>query len=151
MVSLPDDRRLFVSYSPPVCTFNSVLKWLLWYYVEMRDRYRTGELFSRSEDSIDDAKVWRFLFTFLLAHFRVLAPLPLQLPYCIFWLGDEGSNAVQRCGGGTSVWYIPINIAFVDVGLIGVTVYSNLGKSRECHWLLVYLHGHGASQAGAGL
>ena len=86
----------------------------------MRDRYRTGELFSRSEDSI-------------------------------VWLGDEGSNAVQRCGWGTSVWNIPINIAFVDVGLIGVTVYSRLGKSRECPWLLVYLHGHGASQAGAGL
>ena len=29
-VSLPDDGRLFVSYSPPVCTFNPVLKWLLW-------------------------------------------------------------------------------------------------------------------------
>ena len=33
-----------------------------------------------------------------------------QLRYCVFWLGDERSDAVQRCGWETSAWYTPTTL-----------------------------------------
>ena len=85
----------------------------------MRDRHRTGELPSGSEDSYGDAKVWRFQLTFL--------PYLFQLRYCVFWLGDEGSDAVQRCGWETSAWYTP----------------TTLPSSRSSSSVLLCLYGRG--------
>ena len=128
-VSLPDDGRLFVSYSPPVCTFNSVLKngcsGTHWYYVEMRDRHRTGELPSSSEDSYGDAKVWRFPLTF------VLAPLPVASSLLRFLARRRRKQRSPEVRLGDVRLVHAHNIAFVEVEFIGVTVYvRQLGKVK---------------------
>ena len=114
-VSLPDDGRLFVSYSPPVCTFNPVKKKLLWNALLLRPdarpvtRERTQTEMRRFGDPI---------------------PYLFQLRYCVFGLGDEGSDAVQRCGWETSAWYTPATLPSSRSSLsVLLCSYGSLGNS----------------------
>ena len=91
----------------------------------MRDRHRTAELPSSSEDSHGDAKGWRFPLTF------VLAPLPISASLLRLLARRRRKQRSPEVRLGDVRLVHAHNIAFVEVELIAVAVYvRQLGKVK---------------------
>ena len=91
----------------------------------VNSRHRTGELPSGSEDSYGDARVWRFPLAF------VLAPLPISASLLRFLARRRRKQRSPEVRLGDVRLVHAHNIAFVEVELIGVTVFvRQLGKLK---------------------